>query len=67
MRLIPNVRLSIIGFCPVTSQWTATEENEYWMERKYLNMETEGNLQYFEGGNDLIPSSLPITDSVLSL
>lgn len=45
----------------------AMEENENWMERKYLNMETEGNLQYFEGGNDLIPSSLPITDSVLSL
>ena len=45
----------------------AMEENENWMERKYLNMETEGNLQYFEGGNDLIPSSVPITDSVLSL
>ena len=45
----------------------AMEENENWMERKYLNMETEGNLQCFEGGNDLIPSSVPITDSVLSL
>ncbi|MBA7576385.1 IS256 family transposase ISCARN68 [subsurface metagenome] len=45
----------------------AMEENENWMERKYLNMETEGNLQYFEGGNHLIPSSVPITDSVLSL
>ena len=45
----------------------AMEENENWMERKYLNMETEGNLQYFEGGNDLIPSSVPINDSVLSL
>ncbi len=45
----------------------AMEENENWMERKYLNMETEENLQYFEGGNDLIPSSVPITDSVLSL
>ncbi|MFC1551328.1 IS256 family transposase [Candidatus Latescibacterota bacterium] len=45
----------------------AMEENENWMERKYLNMEAEGNLQYFEGGNDLIPSSVPINDSVLSL
>jgi len=45
----------------------AMEENENWMERKYLNMETEENLRYFEGGNDLIPSSVPITDSVLSL
>jgi len=45
----------------------AMEENENWMERKYLNMETEGNLQYFEGGNCLIPSSVPITDTVLSL
>ncbi len=45
----------------------AMEENENWMERKYLSMETEGNLQYLKGGNDLIPSSVPITDSVLSL
>jgi len=45
----------------------AMEENENWMERKYLNMEAEGNLQYFEGGNCLIPSSVPITDTVLSL
>ena len=45
----------------------AMEENENWMERKYLNMETEENLQYLKGGNDLIPTSVPITDSVLSL
>ena len=45
----------------------AMEENENWMERKYLNMETKGNLQYIEGGRDLIPGSVPITDTVLSL
>jgi len=45
----------------------AMEENENWMERKYLNMETEENLQYSTGGSDLIPASVPITDSVLSL
>jgi len=45
----------------------AMEENENWMERKYLNMENEENLQYFEGGSDLIPTSVPITDTVLSL
>ena len=45
----------------------AMEENENWMERKYLNMETEENLQYLKGGSDLIPTPLPVTDSVLSL
>ena len=45
----------------------AMEENENWMERKYLNMETEKNLQYLKGGSDLIPTPVPITDSVLSL
>ena len=45
----------------------AMEENENWMERKYLNMETDENLQYFTGGSDLIHASVPITDSVLSL
>ena len=45
----------------------AMEENENWMERKYLNMETEGNLQNSTGGSDLIPTPVPITDSVLSL
>jgi putative transposase len=45
----------------------AMEENENWMERKYLNMETEESLQCFEGGNSLIPTSLPINDAVLSL
>jgi len=45
----------------------AMEENENWMDRKYLNMETEENLQYLKGGSDLIPTSVPITDSVLSL
>jgi len=45
----------------------AMEENENWMERKYLNMEAEENLQYFTGGSDLIPTPVPINDSVLSL
>jgi len=45
----------------------AMEENENWMERKYLNMETKENLQYLKSGRDLIPSSVPITDTVLSL
>ena len=45
----------------------AMEENENWMERKYMNMETKGNLQYLESGRDLIPSSVSITDTVLSL
>jgi len=45
----------------------AMEENENWMERKYLNMETEENLQYLKGGSDLIPTPVPINDSVLSL
>jgi len=45
----------------------AMEENENWMERKYLNMETEENLQFLTAGSDLIPSSLPLNDSVLSL
>jgi len=45
----------------------AMEENENWMERKYLNMETEENLQCLTAGSDLIPTPLPINDSVLSL
>ena len=45
----------------------AMEENENWMERKYLNMEAEENLRYFSGGTDLIPAPVPINDSVLSL
>jgi len=43
------------------------EENENWMERKYLHMETEETLQYLKTGRDLIPASVPITDTVLSL
>jgi len=45
----------------------AMEENDNWLERKYLNMETEENLHYPEAGNCLIPASVPITDTVLSL
>lgn len=45
----------------------AMEENENWMERKYLNMETEENLQCLKGGNALIPASVQINDAVLSL
>jgi len=45
----------------------AIEINDEWMERKYLNMEPEGNLQYSTGGSNLIPTPVPITDSVLSL
>lgn len=45
----------------------AMEENENWMERKYLNMETEENLQYLTGESDLISTPVPISDSVLSL
>jgi putative transposase len=45
----------------------AMEENETWMERKYLTMETEETLQCLDGGKALIPASVPITDTVLSL
>jgi transposase-like protein len=45
----------------------AMEENENWMERKYLNMETEEIKQYSTGGSDLIPTTVPINDSLLSL
>ena len=45
----------------------AMEENENWMERKYLTMETEENLQYSKGGSDLIPTPVPMNDSLLSL
>lgn len=45
----------------------AMEENESWLERKYLNMETVEDRKCFEGGKALIPTSVPITDTVLSL
>lgn len=45
----------------------AIEQNEEWVDQKYLNMETDENLQYFTGGSELIPASVPIIDSVLSL
>ena len=45
----------------------AMEENENWMERKYLTMATEENLQYLTGGSNLILAPVPITDTVLSL
>ena len=45
----------------------AMEENENWLERKYLNMETVENMNRFEGGNCLIPAPVQITDTVLSL
>ena len=45
----------------------AMEENETWLERKYLNMEAEENLQCIEAGNCLIPAPVQITDTVLSL
>ena len=45
----------------------AIEQNDEWMERKYLNMVVEENLQCITGGRELIQASLPITDTVLSL
>ena len=45
----------------------AMEQNEEWMERKYLTMNVEENLQSMTGGSELIQRSLPITDAVLSL
>lgn len=45
----------------------AMEENESWLERKYLNMEAVEDRKCFEGGKALIPTSIPITDTVLSL
>ena len=45
----------------------AMEENENWMERKYLNMEAEETLQYLTAGSDLIHTPVAIIDSVLSL
>ena len=62
VRIFPNEKA-----CIRLVSALAMEENENWMERKYLNMETEENLQHLTGGSDLIPSSLPLKDSVLSL
>ena len=62
VRIFPNEQ-SCIRLVSALSM----EENENWMERKYLNMETEENLQFLKGGSDLIPASVPITDTVLSL
>lgn len=45
----------------------AMEENETWMERKYLNMESDKIRQSMKSGRDLIPASVQITDTVLSL
>lgn len=45
----------------------AMEQNEEWMERIYLTMNVEENLQEITGGSELIQRSLPITDAVLSL
>lgn len=44
----------------------AMEENEKWMERKYLNMEMVEIPQNLKSGSDLIPTSVPFTDFVLS-
>ncbi len=62
LRIFPNEQS-----CIRLVSTLAMEENENWMERKYLNMETEENLHYSTGGSDLIPTPLPINDSVLSL
>lgn len=44
----------------------AMEENENWIERKYLNMDVGENQQILKGGSDLIHTSVPIHDCVLS-
>ena len=44
----------------------AIEQNEEWMELKYLNMESEGNLQCVTGGIQLMSCPLPITEALLS-
>jgi len=44
----------------------AMEENESWMERKYLHMDTEENLQFLKSGCGLILNPEAIHDCVLS-
>ena len=62
VRIFPN-EASCIRLVPAL----AMEDNENWLERKYLNMETVENLQYVTGGSNLILTPVPINDSVLSL
>ena len=61
VRLFPNEQA-----CIRLVSALAMEENENWMERKYLNMEAEQNLQSLTGGIHLMSRSLPITEALLS-
>ena len=62
VRIFPNEQA-----CVRLATALAMEQNEEWMERKYLNMTIEENLQDMSGGNELILRPLPVTDTVLSL
>jgi len=62
VRIFPNERA-----CVRLVTALAMEQNEEWMERKYLNMNIKENLQNTSGGNELIQRPLPVTDTVLSL
>ena len=62
VRIFPNERA-----CVRLVTALAMEQNEEWMERKYLNTTIKENLQNTSGGNELIQRPLPVTDSVLSL
>ena len=62
VRIFPNERA-----CVRLVTALAMEQNEEWMERKYLNMTIKENLQNTSGGNELIQRPLPVTDTVLSL
>lgn len=44
----------------------AIEQNEEWMERRYLTMTENSCLQSINGGNDLIPAVEQVADPVLS-
>lgn len=62
IRIFPNEQA-----CVRLISAMAMEQNEEWMERKYLTMNVEKNLLNMSSGNELMQSSVPITDTVLSL
>ena len=45
----------------------AIEQNEEWMERKYMTMELDEKQQLLQAGRGLIPPPVPETNAVLSL
>ncbi len=62
VRIFPNEQA-----CVRLVSALAIEQNDEWMEQKYLNMNGELNLQCLAGGSELIERPLPITNAALSL